>query len=704
MQRFRILSILSILILMIASLPVKTTFAATAGAFGPNIEAKNYSARSSNAVGVVAGTDGSAVNVLAARPNEWTSYNNLDLTSTAINLRYANAYAVTTLEVRAGTATGTLLGTCSLPLTGGWTTYVTSTCSLSGAGAVGQTLVLVFKDLNYVYINWFSLGSVSNPTMAATLTPTRTSTVSGPTPTNTIGASATMTRTSTRTNTPVGSTVTMTRTSTLGFTPTRTVTPTNTITPTQDTPGQNIEAENYTSRSSTAVGAVNGTDGTAVTVLAARPSEWTSYVNQNLAITNINLRYSNAYAAAALEVRSDTSTGTLLGTCNLPLTGTWTTFVTSSCALSGAGATGQTLVLVFKANNYAYINWFSLGAGSPVATATATAPLPTFMPPSGKVFVGYWENWQGESGDTWIPLNDVNDKYNVLIVAFPTVLSDGTVTMTGLEGSLNPSVADVALAHSRGKKVLISIGGALGSTSFNMTTQSQEDNFVSSIIGIVDTFHYDGIDIDIERNLDAPGPPNNPGGSVAHIISALNRLKDHYGPNFMLTFAPETANTVGAIGPCGAYGGIWGNYLPIFNALKSRISFVHMQYYNSSGMFGLDCNIYDLGTQDSITAWTEAMIEGFPIGRSGVQYTGLDPSQVVIGLPAWVQLPSTYTSASTKAAWKCLTTGMCGGGYQPRRTYPTLRGLMTWDVNIDKGNNYIWIESLYPCVMTGACN
>ena len=676
MQRFRILSIVSILMLMIASLPVSTTLAASAEAFGPNIEAENYSARSSNAVGVVVGTDGSAVNVLAARPNEWTSYNNLDLTSTSINLRYANAYAAATLEVRAGTSTGTLLGTCSMPMTGGWTTYITSTCSLNGAGGMGQTLVLVFKDLNYAYINWFSLGSASNPTTTATKTLTPTSGVSP------------------------------TRTSTLGLTATQTRTTTPTITSTQST-STNIEAENYAARSSTAVGAVSGTDGGTVSVLAVRPNEWTSYNNLNLATTNINLRYSNAYAAATLEVRAGTSTGTLLGTCNLPLTGTWTTFVTSSCTLSGAGGAGQTLVLVFKDPNYAYINWFSLGAGgggSPTATATAAAPTATFMPANGKVFVGYWENWQGESGDTWIPLNSVNDKYNVLIVAFPTVLSDGTVTMTGLEGSLNPSVADVATAHSRGKKVLISIGGALGSTSFSMTAQSQEDNFVNSIIGIVDTFHYDGVDIDIERNLDAPGPPDNPGGSVAHIISALNRLKDHYGPNFMLTFAPETANTVGAIGPCGAYGGIWGNYLPIFNALKSRITFVHMQYYNTSGMYGLDCNIHDLGTQDSITAWTEAMIEGFPIGRSGVQYTGLDPSQIVIGLPAWVQLPSTYTSASIKAGWKCLTTGVCGGGYQPRRTYPTLRGLMTWDVNIDKGNNYNWIESLFPCIMTGACN
>jgi chitinase len=356
--------------------------------------------------------------------------------------------------------------------------------------------------------------------------------------------------------------------------------------------------------------------------------------------------------------------------------------------------------------------WRNDGACTGVtATATATASprttptaTTTPLPAQGKVFVGYWENWQGDSGDTWIPLNAVNDKYNVLIVAFPTVLADGTVTMTGLEGSLNPTASDVAVAHSRGKKVLISIGGALGSTTFSMTTQPQEDNFVASIIGIVDAFQYDGIDIDIERNLDAPGPPDNPGGSVQHVINACNRLKDHYGSGFMLTFAPETANTVGAIGPCGSYGGIWGNYLPIFNALKSRLSFVHMQYYNTAGMFGLDCQIHDLATQDSISAWTEAMIEGFPIGRTGVQYTGLDPTQVVIGLPAWVQPGATYDAPTTKAGWKCLTTGACGSGYQPRRSYPTLRGLMTWDVNIDQQNAYGWIEPLFPCVMTGACN
>ena len=385
MQRFRILSIVAILILVIASLPVMTVFA------GANVEAENYSARSSTAVGAVGGTDGVAVVSLGARPNEWTSYNNQDLASTSINLRYANAYAATTLEVRSGTSTGTLLGTCNLPLTGSWTTYTTSTCALSGAGGSGQTLVLVFKDLNYVYINWFNLGGTT-PVATATLTATRTNTSTGPI------ATATQTLTATRTNTATGPTATATRTATITNTavgPTATPTRTPTITATSGAPSANIEAENYSARSSTAVGAVGSTDGSAATILAARPNEWTTYNNLNLTSTSINLRYSNAYAAATVEVRAGTSTGTLLGTCNLPLTGGWTTYVTAACSLNGAGSTNQALVLVFTGNNYAYFNWFNLSGGGPTMTPSKTStPTQTAIPPLGsKRIVGYYPAW-----------------------------------------------------------------------------------------------------------------------------------------------------------------------------------------------------------------------------------------------------------------------------------------------------------------------
>jgi chitinase len=135
-----------------------------------------------------------------------------------------------------------------------------------------------------------------------------------------------------------------------------------------------VEAESYTARSSTNVGAGACTDGSAATCLLTRPSEWTSYASQNLTgITSVSVRQSNAFAATTLEIHVGTSTGTLLGSCSMPLTGGWNIFTTVSCPISGGSGT-QTLVLVYTANFYSYLNWFTLSGGStPTSTATATA-------------------------------------------------------------------------------------------------------------------------------------------------------------------------------------------------------------------------------------------------------------------------------------------------------------------------------------------
>jgi|GEM_PF-728450 len=393
------------------------------------VQAESYTARSSNAVGPVAITDAGdpSQTGLASRPNEWTSYASLDLTGvTSIDLRYSNAYAVTSLEVRLNSATGTLLGTCSLPMTGGWNTFTTLSCGITPASGI-QTVVLVYKTDCYAYLNWFSTnGGGSTPTPTNTSAPptnTPTNTPIGPTntPTNTpVGPTSTPTNTSVPpTNTPTNTSVPPTNT------PTNTsVGPTNTPTNTPAS-GVRIEAENYTARSSTNVGAVAITDAgdPSQTGLASRPNEWTSYANVALTgVTSINLRYSNAYAATTVEIRLNSATGTLLGTCSLPLTGGWSTFQTIACGITSTSGT-QTLVLVYKMDCYAYLNWLSTGGGgstpqptptntsvgptntptnTPVATNTPTntpsGPTPTktntpVPPPGGRQIVGYFSQW-----------------------------------------------------------------------------------------------------------------------------------------------------------------------------------------------------------------------------------------------------------------------------------------------------------------------
>jgi hypothetical protein len=50
-----------------------------------------------------------------------------------------------TVEVRAGSATGTLLGTLTVPVTGGWENYQDVSANLSGAPTGTTSLYLVFK-------------------------------------------------------------------------------------------------------------------------------------------------------------------------------------------------------------------------------------------------------------------------------------------------------------------------------------------------------------------------------------------------------------------------------------------------------------------------------------------------------------------------------------------------------------------------------
>jgi hypothetical protein len=51
----------------------------------------------------------------------------------SLSVRAASANSGGNIEVRLGSQTGTLVGTCKVPGTGGWQTYTTVTCSISGA-------------------------------------------------------------------------------------------------------------------------------------------------------------------------------------------------------------------------------------------------------------------------------------------------------------------------------------------------------------------------------------------------------------------------------------------------------------------------------------------------------------------------------------------------------------------------------------------
>ncbi len=282
----------------------------------------------------------------------------------------------------------------------------------------------------------------------------------------------------------------------------------------------------------------------------------------------------------------------------------------------------------------------------------------------------------------------MDPRYTVIEVSFAVPAAGSTYDMVFAPAETAPAtfIADVAALQAQGKKVLISIGGA--NATVHLDSDAERDIFVSSMLGILDTYGFDGIDIDLEGASVAIT-----GGSIAaptdariiRLIDAVNSIAEQFevahGTPMMLTMAPETAYVQGGM---SAYGGIWGAYLPIIDALRNRIDILQVQLYNSGSMYGIDGGIYTQGTADFIVSQTEALLQGFTSG--GGLFAPLPPEKVAIGLPACpLAAGGGYVSPAVleQAVDYLRGTGPQPGSYQRVATYPTLRGLMTWSINWD---------------------
>ncbi len=304
--------------------------------------------------------------------------------------------------------------------------------------------------------------------------------------------------------------------------------------------------------------------------------------------------------------------------------------------------------------------------------------------------IGYWHNWNDVNAP-YIQLDAIDNRYNVIEIAFaiPTSPSDMTMLFTPNVVSQNVLINKIQALQTQGKKILISIGGA--TTSIDLTTTLNKNAFVSSMTAIINTYGFDGIDIDIENGnsiLISGGTIASPSGiAQVNLIDAIKQIMANYrtshSQKLLLTMAPETAYVQGGQ---SAFGNIWGGYLPIINGLRDSIDLLQVQLYNSGSMYGIDGNIYTQGTADFIIAMTEAVIKGF--NTTGGTFAGLPASKVAVGLPACTSAAGGgYVNPSTviTAINYLRGTGSQPGAYVLSNSsgYPSLRGMMTWSINWD---------------------
>ncbi|WP_161163341.1 glycoside hydrolase family 18 protein [Streptomyces sp. SID5910] len=279
---------------------------------------------------------------------------------------------------------------------------------------------------------------------------------------------------------------------------------------------------------------------------------------------------------------------------------------------------------------------------------------------------GYWQNFN--NGAAVQKISDVSAQYDIIAVSFAdATTTPGAVTFNldsaGLNGyTVDQFKADVRAKQAAGKKVIISIGGEKGTVSVNDSASAT--NFANSVYSLMQTYGFDGVDIDLENGL-------NP----TYMTQALRALSAKAGPGMVLTMAPQTIDMQSTS----------GGYFKTALNVKDILTVVNMQYYNSGSMLGCDGKVYSQGTVDFLTALACIQLEG-----------GLDPSQVGLGLPASTRAAGGgYVAPSVvNNALDCLTKGTNCGTFKPSRTYPSLRGAMTWSTNWDATAGNAWSNAV----------
>ncbi|MFI1395846.1 chitinase [Streptomyces sp. NPDC020681] len=302
------------------------------------------------------------------------------------------------------------------------------------------------------------------------------------------------------------------------------------------------------------------------------------------------------------------------------------------------------------------------------STPTGGSAAPAAVP--AHAVTGYWQNFN--NGATVQTLADVQDQYDIIAVSFADATgTPGQVTFNldsaGLGGyTVEQFKADVAAKKAAGKSVVISIGGEKGTVAVN--DDASANAFADSVHGLMQEYGFDGVDIDLENGLNS-----------TYMTKALKSLAAKAGSGLVVTMAPQTIDMQSTS----------NEYFKTALNVKDILTVVNMQYYNSGSMLGCDGKVYSQGSVDFLTALACIQLEG-----------GLDPSQVGIGVPASTRgAGSGYVDPSVvNNALDCLTRGTNCGSFKPSKTYPGLRGAMTWSTNWDAAAGNAWSNAVGPHV------
>ncbi|MEV4476746.1 cellulose binding domain-containing protein [Nonomuraea sp. NPDC049504] len=285
---------------------------------------------------------------------------------------------------------------------------------------------------------------------------------------------------------------------------------------------------------------------------------------------------------------------------------------------------------------------------------------------------GYWHNFVNPAVE--LKLGAVPSEYDLIAVAFGEATSTPGQVTFAVDGGLAAAVggytdaqfkADVQALHQRGKKVILSVGGEAGRVQ--VADSAAATRFADSVHAIMQSYGFDGVDIDLENGLNA-----------TYMAQALRSLRAKADADLIITMAPQTIDmqTTGM------------EYFKLALSIKDILTVVHTQFYNSGSMLGCDqAQAYAQGSVNFMTALACIQLEN-----------GLRPDQVALGLPAGPGAAGggVVAPALVNQALDCLAKRSNCGSFVPPRAYPDIRGAMTWSINWDASNNWQFSKTVKP--------
>lgn len=282
-------------------------------------------------------------------------------------------------------------------------------------------------------------------------------------------------------------------------------------------------------------------------------------------------------------------------------------------------------------------------SSAPTPPPTPSSMLPATRPLPDNVSAMWWNIWQGPTlGQLPASVVDTNNVY-IAAIAQSAQAGTGKLRWSPEIQHRAHSKSEITAMSVKGNLIILGIGGSAdgGITVTNATTVKQ---FVDSVQSLVNTYGFQGIDLDLE--------PSGSSWTEASVVSAVSQLKAKYGKNFAI----------------GLTVGLYGEHTARWYSLAKALG-----------------NNYDY--------WAP-MLYDFPEAHdSRLTAVALDKVRQAVdaGIPASKQVLGFMCNAYYNTSPVHVTIDAYNA---VRKEFPSIRGAFIWESSIEAAHGYAWTFAL----------